>query len=226
MQLKVGYTKTTTPLITDAGEVSAVRALDASTSTVIADDGVEVRVADAVVSYVVQDTAEKAAKQAKEEAAEAIRFYAGSVRDENALAGDYQKTMRVQGKVVKGNQYAVDVSQIDKFSVPKKKADIEALKTLLGSDFGSIMEPTVEISIKKSVLENDALRKELSEVLFKALGSEGIKKFFEREETWRVKKGMAETQYQLTANVRQALRANCKPCSDSIKDATGPVSAQ
>jgi len=223
MILKTGYTKTTTPVVTAAGKPSAVRALDPVNSTVILDDDTETKIADAVVNYVLQDTSEKAAKAAKEEASEVLRLYAGTVRDDNALAGEYQKSLRVLGKIVKGAQYAVDVIQTDKFSVPKNKTDIEALKTILGTSFNTILETTVAISIKTTVLENDALRKELSEELFRALGSEGIKKYFEREEIWRVKKNMAETQYALSAEVRAALRANCVPAKDTLKDATSTV---
>ncbi len=221
--LKPGYATQTSLLKTASGEDSAVRALDAMNAIVVHDDGTEQNVAQAVVKYVIQDTEEKAAKAAKEKAAEVIRLFAGTVRDENALNGDYQKTLRIVGSEIKNTQYAVDASHIDKFSVPKKKADLDALKATLGTAFNSIFEPTIEISIKKSVLENDDLRKELSAALFKALGADGIRKYFDKEETFRVKKGMAEAQYALEKTVREALRKNVKQTADALKDASGPV---
>jgi hypothetical protein len=220
--VKTGYTKTTTALKTASGKDSAARALDPGNSTVIKDDNEEVKVVEAVTQYVLQDSAEKAAKLAKDDAADVIRVYAGTVRDENALAGDYQKTLRVMGRQIKSQQLAVDVASLDKFSVPKKKEDVLAIKALMGdAAFETVFEQTVELSIKKSVMENDALRKELSQTLFKALGVEGIKKFFEKEDTWKVKKGMAEDQYTLSATVREALKTHAPQAKDSIKDASG-----
>jgi hypothetical protein len=221
--VKTGYAKATTAVKTASGKDSAARAIDPKDSTVVTDESTEVRVVEAVTQYVLQDTAEKAAKEAKEKSATVIRTYTGTVRDENALTGDYQKTLRVMGRQVKSTQFAVDASHMDKFSVPKSKEDIAAIKTIMGPAFETVFEPTVEISIKKNVMENDALRKELSQALFTALGMDGIKKYFEREETWRVKKGMAETQYSLEKKVRDALRSSVKQTSDSLKDASSAV---
>ena len=218
--VKPGYAKATTALKTASGKDSAARSLDPVDSTVVTEEGRVVRVVEAVTSYVLQDSAEKAAKEAKDKSAEVIRTYAGTVRDENAVHGDYQKTLCVLGQKVKGVQYAVNASNIDKFSVPKAKEDIEAIRTVMGPAFESVFEQTVELSIKKNVMENDSLRKELSQVLFKALGVEGIKRFFEKEDTWKVKKGMAESQYALDKTVREALRTHAKQAADSLKDAS------
>ena len=221
--VKPGYAKTTTAVKTASGAESAARAIDPINSTVVTDEGEEVRVVEAVTQYVLQDTAEKAAKEAKEKQAAVIRTYTGTVRDENALAGEYQKTLRVLGRQIKGVQYAVDASHTDKYSVPDSKEDIERIKTLMGPAFETVFEQTVELSIKKNVMENETLRKELSQVLFKALGVEGIKKFFKKEDTWRVKKGVAENQYMLDKAVREALRANAKQAADALKDASAAV---
>jgi phosphoribosyl-ATP pyrophosphohydrolase len=218
--LKAGYSKTTTPLKTAAGKDSAIRGLDPKGSTVILDDTTEQEVAAAVTKYVLEDTAEKAAKEAKEKAGEVIRLYASTVRDENALCGDYQKTLRVLGTKVKDVQYAVDAAHQDKFSVPKSKDDIEAIRKILGPLFESVFEETTEISIKDSVLKNDTLRKELSQLLFKALGTEGIKKYFDRDTTWTVKKGMAEDQFKLDKVVREVLKTKVPQAKDSLKDAS------
>jgi hypothetical protein len=218
--LKTGYPKVTTAVKTAAGKESTARAIDPADATVVLDDQTEVRVVEAVTQYVMQDTAEKAAKEAKEKSAEVIRTFTGTVRDENALDGKYQKTLRVMGRKVKGMQFAVDAMHTDKFTAPKVKDDILAIKALMGPAFDSVFEETIELSIKKSVMENDALRKELSVVLFNALGIEGIKKFFEKEETWKVKKGMAEDQYRLEKAVRETLRSKVKQAADAIKDAS------
>jgi len=223
--VKPGYTKTTTAKKTASGKDSAARTLNPVNSTVVTDDGEEVRVVEAVTQYVLQDTAEKSAKAAKERSGEIIRTYAGTVREENALAGDYQKTLCVLGREVKGVQYAVSASNTDKFSVPSAKEDIEAIKAVMGSAFDTVFEQTVELSIKKNVMEDDSLRKELSQVLFKALGVEGIKRFFKKEDTWRVKKNMAENQYTLDKTVREALRTHAKQAADALKDASESVTA-
>jgi hypothetical protein len=223
LTVKPGYAKTTTALKTASGKDSAARALDPKDSAVLTDDGTEIKIAEAVTQYVLQDTAEKAAKESKEKSAAVVRAYASTVRDESALSGDYQKTLRVLGKQVKKVQYAVDASQVDKFTAPKSKDDIEAIRTVMGPAFESVFEQTVELSIKKSVIENDTLRKELSQALYKALGVEGIRKYFEKEDTWRVKKGMAETQYSLSKTVRDALHTHTKPAADALKDASGTI---
>jgi len=218
--LKTGYAKTTTALKTANGKDSVIRAVDPADSIVVLDDRSEVKVAAAVTSYFLHDAQEKAAKEAKEASAEIVRLYAGSVRDDNALNGEYQKTLRVVGTKVKKVQYAVDAAHTDKFTAPKSKDDIEAIKTALGSNFDTIFEESVEIGIKDTVMKNDTLRKELSKVLFDALGAEGIKKYFDRETTWRVKKGMAEDQYKLEKAVREILRTKAPQAKDALKDAS------
>jgi phosphoribosyl-ATP pyrophosphohydrolase len=218
--LKAGYNKATTPVKTASGKDSVIRELDPKNAAVVLDDTTEQGVAAAVTKYVIEDTAEKAAKEAKEKAAEVIRLYTTTVRDENAMCGEYQKTLRVLGSKVKSVQYAVDAAHQDKFSAPKSKDDIEAIRKLLGPLFESVFEETTEISIKKSVLENDTLRKELSQLLFKALGTEGIKKYFDRDTSWIIKKGMAEDQYKLDKVVREVLKTKAPQAKDALKDAS------
>jgi hypothetical protein len=221
--VKDGYAKKSVAVKTASGKDSAVRSLDPVDSVVITDEGREEKVVQAVTNYVLNDTREKDAKAAKEKDAVVIRAYAGQVRDDNALSGEYQKSYRIMGTEVKKFQHAVDATQTDKWTLPKSKEDIEALRKVLGVDFDTIMEKETVISIKKEVLENDALRKELNALLHKVMGADDLRKYFEKDEVWRVKKGMAERQYKLTDTVRKAFRASVKLAADSLKDASEMV---
>jgi hypothetical protein len=225
LKLKAGYPKATVALKTASGEASAVRALDPKDATVVEDNGKETLVTQAVVNYVLHSTAEKTAKQDKEAAAEIVRTYVGQVRTENALAGSYQKSLRVMGKIVKDTQYSVDAAHQDKFTVPKVKEDIDAIKAALGPAFDTIFESVTEISIKKNVMENDKLRKELSQLLLTTLGADGIKKYFEKTETYGVKTGMAADMYTLDKKVREAFLSRVKQAADALKDSSSVVSS-
>lgn len=221
--VKKGYSKKSVILKTAAGNISTVHGLDPEGSVVIMDDKTEQEVVQAVTNYVIQDVQEKAANEAKKKAAEIIRTYVAQVRNDNALAGEYQKSYRVMGNKIKGFQYAVDVQQNDKWACPQTKEDIEALKAVLGSHFDAIMESETTISIKKEVIESDALRRELNALLHKVMGTDDLRKFFEKKEVWRVKRGMAERQYKLPDEIRKNLRANVKQADDTIKDASFPA---
>ncbi len=214
--------KTSVALKTEAGKDSAVRAIDpGQTIVTMEDDGVAVDVRNAVNNYVKNSLLAKSAKDQADEAAAVIRVYVGAVRDENAYQGDYQKTYRVMGSDVEKISRATDVSQVDKFSVPKKAEEMKALREALGEDeFKTIFEQVTTIEIKKSVLNNAKLRRELSEKLVEAMGKDGIKEFFQKEDVYIVRKGMDQKQYDLAPDVRKKLLAGAKQSADAVKDAS------
>jgi hypothetical protein len=222
-KLKGALKKASVAIQTPAGKKSAARAIEPDDTTVILEDGSEVTVKTAVAAYVKALAASKAAKNEADGHAEVVRTYVGAVRDDNAEAGDYQKTYRVLGSKAAGTQFAVDVSQSDRFGV-NKDVDWGTLRQLLGdSDFEKLFEEETVIQIKPEVLKNEKMRKKLSKVLFEALGTEGIKEYFLRETTFSVKPGMVEEQYTLEPELRTVLRENTKQVADSVKDATSNV---
>jgi hypothetical protein len=203
--------------VTDSGAKSKARTIDPLDSSVTLVDGSVVTVKEAVNSFIRFDLQEKSAKEQKAEAAEVVKLYAGKMRDENAVNGDYQKTYRILGSKTKAAQHAADISQSDKFSIPKKNDDIEALKKILGDDFGSYLERDISISIKPEVLKNRKLRADLSKRLAESFGAE-LSNFFVKEEIWTSVKGIDQRQYELEENQRTQMREKLKPAADSIKN--------
>lgn len=222
--LEPGYVTATSSFETDAGKESSMRLVSPEDSTVTV-DGDAVKITEAVANFVMQVTAEKAAKESKEESAEIIRTYAGVVRKKNAKKGDYYKSLRINGKLVKRMQYAVAAISSDKFSTPTKKEDIEALKTALGKDvFDSLFETSSSIAIRADIMKDDAKRKELSRKLVELFGVDGIKEYFERKTILKTKKGLDEKQYRLDDEVLQKLeKAGVKQSADSLKDVSETV---
>lgn len=218
------YPTTTKEVLTPKGEVSACRKVDPDNTAVTLIDGNTtsiIRVADAVQDFVTKDILVKETTEQRDKSAAVLRAYAGAVRVKNAENGDYQKTLRIAGPETTKKSYQVDASDQDSFSMPKKKEDIQALRESLGDDvFKQICEQTTTIAIKKEVMEDDDLRKELSAQLYQALGAEGIKKYFDRDEAWAIKKGMAERIFSFKKKIREALFEQVTQKADSIKDAT------
>lgn len=229
--VSANYPRQTFEVRTASGEISKSRGVDpkdaAVTVEITSPTGSTVKtqkVVDAVVEYIIKDAAEKAAAEEKEISAQVIRAFAVAVRDANATQGDYQKTLRVVGRKVKSTQYAVDASAKDAFSVPSKSEDVEAIRKALGNTvFEQLFEKQTSISIKKEVMESDTLRKDLSRILFEALGAEGMKKYFEKDDVWAVKDGVSERIYKFNAKEREAFLKAVKQHSDALKDASEVV---
>lgn len=205
--------------ITAAGNKSTARTIDPLDSSITLEDGSVVTIRDAVSSFVRYDLMEKSAKEQKEDSASILREYAEKLRDDNALNGDYQKTYRILGSKSKDIQYAADLSQADKFSIPKKKEDIDALKDILGDQFEDYLERDISISIRPEVMKNRKLRTELSKKLAEAFGDE-LRNYFTKEEVWATKKGIDQRQYELKETERIQMREKLVPAKDSVKNTT------
>ncbi|MBD3260922.1 MAG: hypothetical protein GF334_04470 [Candidatus Altiarchaeales archaeon] len=234
--LKGALTKADVDVKTPSGKKSAIRAID-PTDTVIEvereTDGKtsaeDIKVKAAITDYVQKLKTKKAAEEAAAEAADVVRFFVGLVRTDNARQGDYQKTYRLMGNKGQKTEYAVDVSENDKWSVSKEldlndKKTREALIEKIGQeDFDKLFEELTTIGIKKEILNNEALRKELSATLFKLLGKDGIKKFFRRETVWTVKKGTEKLQYELPEETVKEFKKIATQAADTVKDASKPI---
>jgi len=205
--------------VTASGNKSAARSIDPLDSSVTLEDGSDLTVREAVNNFVRYDLQEKSAKEQKEEAASVLRDYALQLRDDYAVNGDYQKTFRVLGSKVKDVQHAADLSQADKFSIPKKEEDINALKDILGESFAEYLEKDVTISIRPEILSNKKLRTDLSKRLADAFGDE-LKNFFVKEEIWTTKDGIDKRQYDLDESARIQMREKLVPAKDSVKNTT------
>jgi len=230
-------------ILTGKGKKSAKRGIDPKDTLVINDAGEEIKVRSAVTSYAQAMKKKKDAEEAAAAAADILKTYVGKVRDNNAVEGDYQKSYRVLGN--KGHitledgtsvtfQYSADDSQNDRFLVAKKEVPdekdptkmierpltVKEVHDILGTDFDVTHEDDITISLKKSILDNKKERKEFSEVLVKAFGTEGIKKYFTKETVVVVKDGMAEQQYKLTKEQREKFQTVAVPYSDTLKAVT------
>jgi len=203
--------------ITASGNKSTARTVDPLDSSMRLEDGSDITIRDAVNKFVRNDVAEKTAKEQKEDAASILREYATQMRDTNATNGDYQKTYRILGNKNRGVQQAADLSQTDKFSIPKKDEDINALKSILGDRFSDYLEREVSISIRPEVLKNRKLRTELSKRLAEAFGDD-LKNFFVKEEVWATVGGIDQRQYELDDTERVQMREKLKPAKDSVKN--------
>lgn len=246
-----GYSRTSTPLKTKSGKPSSARGLKPEASIVELDDGKTRLVADAVFDYVLKTALEKKAKEAAKASAEVLRTYAKAVRNANADDGDYHKTYRIFGELLENarvtvdiikttagqkqiesiveedvskRQYAVDATEKDSYTVPSTKEDIKALRDALGEEaFEQLFESAVIISVKKDVMDSDSLRKELSQILYEKLGTDGIKKFFDRQEVWKVKSGTAERLRYMEKDTQEKFRKVVKQAADTLKDTSEDI---
>ena len=219
-----GYVTTTTAMETKGGKDSAMRLVEPAETTVLI-DSIPQKITDIIVQFVSQAMMEKAAKEAKEEAAEAVRVYASKVRTHNAKKGDYTKSLQLNGKRVKNMQYAVAAIAADKFSTPSKKEDITNLKEALGKPvFDTLFKEEATIAIRADVMENDDKRKELSRKLVELFGIDGIKEYFDRKTVLKTKEGLDKRQYALDEDVLQKLKdAKIKQAADSLKDVSDTI---
>jgi hypothetical protein len=210
---------------TASGKASAVRAIDPQDDAVTLEVGKDKEEVTEVIKTTVRDFAkasdkEKEYKAEKDQAAAFLRKYVGDMRDENALEGDYQKTYRILGPTGKGGlQYAADVSQADKFSMPKDADLIEGLKDKLDKEtFDENFEKVLTIQIKPEILKNDKKRREFSKVIIEAIGVEGLQKYFQKEEVYQVKAGLDKRQYEMEEEDRESILDVVKPSADSVKN--------
>jgi hypothetical protein len=250
-KLLQGFERKSFPIKTKSGKTSKTRGLNPEASTVEDEDGKLKRVLDAVFDYALKSKLEKQAKAAKEESQEVLRTYAKEVRDANAEDGDYNRTYRIFGELlekaritvdiiktaggskqiesiieedVAKRQYAVDATEKDAYTLPSTKEDMQVLREALGDTvFDQLFTSMVGIAVKKEVMDSDALRKELSRVLYEKLGTEGIKKFFDRNEVWKVKPGAAELLRTMDKKVRDTFKEHVKQAADTLKDATEDI---
>jgi hypothetical protein len=166
---------------------------------------------------------EKSYKKQKEEVAEHIREFTGNLRDENALAGDYQKTYRLIESVDGGIETAVNVTQTDKFSKIIDDA-VQGIKKVVGDTFfNKFFEKDISISIKPEMLADKTARQELSEALVKALGVDGVKKYFVKEEAWAIKDGLDKGQYELGKDTLPKFREVVKQNADAISESSKKI---
>lgn len=213
---------------TASGKKSAVRAIDPQDDTITLDvevgDEIESTtetVKGQVRAFVQASNSEKAFKDQKETAARYLREYVTVMRTENALNGDYQKTYRLLGPKTKDAQFSADLSHNDKFSLPKDQSLIEGLKDVLDKDtFDETFEKVLTIQIKPEILKNDAKRREFSKMIVEAIGVEGLRKYFEKEEVYQVKKGLDKRQFEMEKEDREALFEVITPSADTVKNTT------
>lgn len=216
--LKYASVATSTP----SGEKSEVRAVDPQDTVVEVevkgDKSRDIVVKSAPEVYIQALADKKAAEAQAEMYGGVLRAYAGELRGDNALAGDYQKTYRVVGDKCGGVLYQVDVSQADKWN-PVKGVDLAELRKKDKDAFDAVAEEEKTISIKEEVMNNRDLRAELSKGLLAQFGVEGIKKFFKQETVYIVREGMEEKQYTLPDKQRAVLAAGWKQVADGVRDA-------
>lgn len=206
---------------TAAGKVSEARGVNAGDEVVTLGKA-KIPVADAITSYVNALSVMKTAEEEKDKQANIIRTFVGDIRTYFRKKADHSKTYRIFGKVAGSIQYALDVIMMDKWSVPKKNEDWETLKKeVTASVFNQLFEEIQVIKIKKIITDNDQKRRELTKKLVSFFGEDGIKEYFEKETSYEVKAGLAETLPKMSEEVQASVLKHLTQSSDMIKDATG-----
>ena len=211
-------------VLTKSGKESTARGVDASEETVDV-GGKAKHVAPAVSGYVMALSEEKRIKEEKEAFAETLRVFSKCVRCYfTEEAGEHRKTYRILGNEKNGFQYAVDATENDKYSYSTDKEDMKTLRELLGEDtFLQLFEECVEIGIKKSIMDNQKKRKELSMKLIEKFGKEGIIKYFDRKVAWKLKPGLSNLKHTLDKKVQKTIDDHLKQAADTLKDASAKV---
>ena len=174
-----------------------------------------------VRQFVVADNTMKSAKEQAEEAAQGLRVFAEEFRTGRVRDGArYQQTYRINGPMHKATKFAVSCAAQDRFSLPKKEKDIDAIRETVGKDFfDKFFERELSIEIRKEVLEDRKLRRELTDKLLEVFGGEAeLKKWFVKGESWTIKSGLAEGQFELEEETRQAFQEKCPQYADQIKN--------
>ena len=209
--------------VTASGKKSSARIYNPITAEGVDDEGVAIKIKEAVTKFVKYSKLEKSAKIQKESFASVLRKHIGDFRDQLAFKGDHQKTFRMLGFIQRAYQYAVDVTQVDKFTPVSEADDVKKLKELLGKVNTELMlEKQVTLSIKEDVMKSPTLRKELSARLAAAFGND-LKTYFEKKEVWVTREGFDKMQYRLDKDVRTEVLGILTPTKDSIKDVSNRV---
>jgi hypothetical protein len=214
-----------TEILNAKGKPIETRGVDASKEVVKDKDDtgkeIEVKVTEAIVSFVTAASQEKSSKEKKDKAAGLIRSFVGDVREFFAKKKDFTKTYRIFGTENDQIKYAVDVSSSDKFTPPSKKEDLAALKKLLTAGvFNQIFDEEKTISIKKVISDDDKKRRELTKLLVDTLGEDKVKEYFEMDVTHTVKSGLSSKIYDFTEEIQDIIRENIKASADAVKDAS------
>lgn len=185
-------------------------------------ESIKHKVRQLVRQYVIADNLLKSAKEQAEEAAQGLRVFAREFRAERLEnTGKYQQTYRINGEITKKTQYAVSCAAQDRFSLPKKEKDVDAIREIVGKDFFKAhFERVLEIGIRKEVLEDRKLRRELTDKLIDAFGGEDeLKKWFVKDEKWTIKPGLDKDQFDLDKETREKFQEVCPQYADQIKNA-------
>jgi hypothetical protein len=172
--------------------------------------------------FVIADNNAKLAKEQAEEASQGIKIFVSEHREERFKNTDrYQGSYRVNGEVKGKTQYAVQVNAQNRVSLPKKEKDMDTLRDIVGKEwFAKVFERELNISIRKEVLEDRKMRRQLTDKLIKAFGEEGLKEWFVKSEEWGVKDDVKvnEIYYELDTETRQEAQEICPLYADQIKN--------
>lgn len=188
-------------------------------------ENVRHNVQELVRKYVKADNIMKSAKDDVEEAAEGIRVFSQIFREQRYDTTErYQRSYRINGPVSGNLQYAVSCAAQDRFSLPKDIKKIDKIREAVGKDFfNDNFERVLSVSIRKEVIEDRKKRKELTNLLIKALGGqEEFKKWFVKDEVWSVKAdaNLPKKRLDLPKETREKFDELCKQYADQIKNAS------
>jgi hypothetical protein len=173
---------------------------------------------EALINFVKISQQEKKLKEEKESYTNVIRNFIKEVRDFFSSRGDFIKTYRVE-KEDNDFVYAVDVSKLNKYTLPTKREDLEKMKReLTVGIFNQLFEETLTIKIKDIIVNNPQKRKELTKVLIDALGEEKVKEYFIKKTIIEPKEDIEEKIYQLSEEERKIFFKYVKESTDSVKD--------
>lgn len=182
---------------------------------------VQRNIIECIDSFIVADNNAKAAKEQAEEAAMGIRIAVNQHRvDQYKDTDKYQKAYRVNGSVKGKRQFAVSAAAQDRFSVPKKEKDIDAIRGIVGKKFfNEHFEKDLTIAIRKEVMASRKQRQELTKKLIEVFGGEDeLKKWFTKSEVWAVKSGLNEAILKLDEETRDEFLEKCPQSADQIKN--------
>lgn len=179
-------------------------------------------VIDALINFVRISKEEKKLKEEKENYATILRNFIKNIRDFFSSRGDFVRTYRIEKdeeEKEEGFVYAVDVSKLNKYTLPVRKEDIDKMKKeLTVGVFNQLFEETLVIKIKDMISNNPQKRKELTKILIEALGEDKVKEYFIKRTTIEPKADISEKIYQLSEEEKNILFKYIKESSDSVKD--------
>ena len=161
----------------------------------------------AIEGFVDAQTREKKAKADKEFAASVIRKFVRKQQDERALAGDFNKSYQV-----KTAKHTVKFVTADKFSI--NGDDAPEFKRLFSSEFDSLMEEKIDVTLKPAVFADEDKQNELMNLL-----GDKFSEFFDVTTTLHTKKGFDEEVYKVakTQDKLDEIRVYAKQQTPSIR---------